>query len=53
MRAYVQNVCRAFFCVCATVCVCVTIFALLNEPLGESQAGCSIPYAAEELLQWC
>lgn len=31
------------------VCVCVTIFALLNEPLGGSQAGWSVPGAAAPL----
>lgn len=35
------------------VCEGETIFALLNEPLGESQGGCSIPHAAVELLQRC
>ncbi|MEQ2243771.1 hypothetical protein ILYODFUR_010259 [Ilyodon furcidens] len=29
-------------------CLCVTIFALLNEPPGESQDGCRIPHVAAE-----
>jgi len=37
----------------ARVCLCVTIFALLNEPLGESQGGCRIPHAAVEVYRGC